>query len=129
MSDVTGDRSPGPSWARLCATDAVNEGQARAFDARLGRRVWSVILVRLDGRLHAYENLCPHAGMPLDRPDGVVSLDLRGYLVCAAHLASFVVETGAFAGGPAAPGERGLRRARIQELEDGFWVDTAGLAG
>jgi nitrite reductase/ring-hydroxylating ferredoxin subunit len=120
---------PGPEWVALRPAVEIADGEARACDVRHGKRFLSVILARLEGQLYAYENLCPHAGMPLDRPDGMVSMDLRGYLVCAAHLASFHVETGAFAGGPSAPGARGLRPARTTEIDGVVWVDTTSLAG
>lgn len=110
-----------PAGTVLIAAALVPDDAGIVVDFVHGEARWSVIVARDETRFVAYENRCPHAGMPLDRPDGAVTIDLRGYLVCAAHLASFRLQDGAFAGGPKGPGGRGLTPAPIA-LRDGMIV-------
>jgi nitrite reductase/ring-hydroxylating ferredoxin subunit len=60
----------------------------------------SVIVTRLGDHVAAFRNKCPHAGYPLHRADGRIVVQEGGYLVCAAHGASFTLNDGACAGGP-----------------------------
>ena len=88
-----------PEWLR----DRVEEGLVPAapewrFSAVAVRRV------RRGDLVVAYENDCPHARQPMERPDGRVVMLERKYLVCSAHGASFRIEDGACAGGPAKGG-------------------------
>lgn len=76
------------------------EAGARAFDFRQGAALFSLILARRGEAVFAYENICPHAGYPLERPDGRVVVQSGRFLVCTAHGASFKLDTGACAGGP-----------------------------
>jgi nitrite reductase/ring-hydroxylating ferredoxin subunit len=76
----------------------------------------AIILTRRGARVSAFRNRCPHAGYPLQRADGGVLVQEVRYLVCAAHGASFDMETGACAGGPC--NGAGLERVAIS-IEDG----------
>ena len=76
------------------------DASARAFDFRAGDAIFSLILARRGDAIFAYENECPHAGYPLERPDGRVVVQEGRFLVCSAHGASFRVDDGACAGGP-----------------------------
>ena len=62
--------------------------------------VAGVILARRGERIAAFVNQCPHAGYPLQRADGTIIVQEGRYLLCAAHGASFELDTGACAGGP-----------------------------
>lgn len=59
-----------------------------------------VLFARHNGAVVAYRNRCPHAGFPLSRADGAVTVQEGRYLVCPVHGASFELATGACAGGP-----------------------------
>jgi len=61
-----------------------------------------VILIKRDGKISAWLNDCPHAGMRLSLPDGRVMVHKDGFIVCPIHGASFATETGFCVGGPAA---------------------------
>ncbi|MEV1296103.1 Rieske 2Fe-2S domain-containing protein [Pseudonocardia sp. NPDC049635] len=50
-----------------------------------------VLLVNVDGEVHAYRNRCPHQAWPLDEGD----LDDDGVLTCTRHLWEFDARTGA----------------------------------
>lgn len=91
---------PAPGIA-LIALAALDDPDARAVDFRCGEALFSLIVARRGDTVRAYENLCPHAGSPLERPDGRVVIDDGRYLVCSAHGASFAIADGACVGGPA----------------------------
>lgn len=60
----------------------------------------SVIVTRRGDAVAAFRNKCPHAGYPLQRADGRIVVQEGRYMICAAHGASFTLESGACAGGP-----------------------------
>lgn len=76
----------------------------------------ALILTRVGARVFAYRNRCPHAGHTLQRRSGKLIVQEGRYLLCAAHLASFALESGACVGGPCF--ETGLARMPI-EVRDG----------
>lgn len=82
-------------------------------EAQLGED--SVVLIRHAGGVHAYLNICPHAGRPLNWAPGRF-LYAHGQLVCAAHGAAFQPEDGLCIGGPC----RGSALTAVPvELRDG----------
>jgi len=108
---------PAPG-ARLALLIDIPDDGAAAFDFTHGEARWSVLLARCGDEVFAYENRCPHAGYPLERPDGRVVVQEKRYILCSAHGASFDRTTGACAGGPCA---RGLWPVRVR-LEHGAVV-------
>lgn len=76
----------------------------------------SVIVTRRGDHVAAFRNRCPHAGYPMERPDGRIVVQDGRYIICTAHFASFRLEDGACAGGPC--NGDGLERLAI-ELRDG----------
>jgi nitrite reductase/ring-hydroxylating ferredoxin subunit len=62
--------------------------------------VRSVLITRAGAVITAFHNRCPHAGYPLQRADGRVLVQEGRYIVCGAHGASYVLDSGACAGGP-----------------------------
>lgn len=105
------------SGARLVRLDDLPDPSARALDFRAGDQLYSLIFARRGDAVRAFENVCPHAGLPLERPDGRVPFS-EGHIICAMHGATFAFETGACAGGPAS---RGLKPVPIV-LADGWAV-------
>jgi nitrite reductase/ring-hydroxylating ferredoxin subunit len=89
--------APGAVLARLA--DLPDPGAA-ALTFHVAGAYFSILLARRGARVLAYENRCPHAGYPLQRADGRVLVQEGRYLVCGAHGASFMLDTGACAGGP-----------------------------
>ncbi|MDX2236856.1 MAG: Rieske 2Fe-2S domain-containing protein [Hyphomonadaceae bacterium] len=103
-----------PIGARLARSDDLAEGEARVCDVRDGARLWSYVVLQLNGSTIAYDNLCPHARFPLERMDGGVTLLREGdrlLIQCAAHGAAFDAATGACVAGPGTG--RGLRRVAV----------------
>jgi nitrite reductase/ring-hydroxylating ferredoxin subunit len=75
-----------------------------------------VILTRVGDRVAAFRNRCPHAGYPMERPDGRIVVQEGRYMICSAHFASFRLEDGACAGGPC--NGDGLERVAV-DVRDG----------
>jgi nitrite reductase/ring-hydroxylating ferredoxin subunit len=86
---------------RLCNLAEIPEGTGKGFELtdRDGR-VRAIFVVRWNGRVVAYRNVCPHAGTPLDfKPDTFLAPDGET-IQCATHGARFRIEDGACIAGP-----------------------------
>jgi len=53
-----------------------------------------ILLARKGDEIRAYLNVCPHAGRPLNLPDGRVIAHAGTHLICPAHGAVFDILTG-----------------------------------
>ena len=104
----------------LCRLDDIPDGSAIAVDATLRDGEESVIVLRRDDAVHAYLNVCPHAGRRLDWAPGKFLLK-DGLLVCAAHGASFQDSDGLCVGGPCR-GEH-LRAVGVRVADGVVWLD------
>jgi len=109
-------------WQRLCAADALREGEAAIrFAVRVGGTTASAFVIRHGGQLRGYLNRCAHVAMELDWLPGQVFDERRQWLVCATHGALYEPLTGRCAGGPCA-GRGGLRAIEVFEQCGGvFW--------
>jgi len=61
-----------------------------------------VILVKDDQQVKAWLNICPHQGRPLNYAPNKFLQTPDGYLMCAAHGATFDMQTGQCISGPCA---------------------------
>lgn len=62
----------------------------------------AIFVVRRDGKVFAYENTCPHLGVPLNwKPDSFLTNDQTA-LQCSLHRAVFRIEDGYCLEGPCA---------------------------
>ena len=116
-----------PAPIQLCAIDRLAEGASAAFT--LGDSEWAleIMLVRHQGRFHAYANRCPHTGGPLDWVPGRF-LDLQGrWIQCATHDALFRIEDGFCVHGPCVG--QSLVPVPVRTEAGAVWVETAALAG
>ncbi|UTW03300.1 Rieske (2Fe-2S) protein [Amphritea atlantica] len=107
---------------KLCTMDELPERGARGFDpGQQGRD--TVFVVRREGSVYAYRDICPHLGnttLPW-RKDAY--LDGKGEtIVCAAHGAHFEITTGLCTSGPCL-GES-LVRVPLWVSEDGEVLAT-----
>jgi nitrite reductase/ring-hydroxylating ferredoxin subunit len=103
------------TFAALCRLDDIPDGQAIAVDAMLPGGPENLIVLRIGEAVHAYLNVCPHAGRRLDWAPGKFLLS-KGALICAAHGASFTATTGGCVGGPCRG--QSLRRVAVS-VHDG----------
>lgn len=76
--------------------------------------------IRKDNQLHAYWNICPHLGIPLNwMPDKF--LDLDGSLIqCSSHGALFEIDTGNCIAGPCS-GDR-LKPVQLRNEDDSYYL-------
>ncbi len=98
----------------LCRLDDIPDGEAIAVDAVLPDGPENLIALRQGAAVHAYLNICPHAGRRLDWAPGKFLIS-KGALICAAHGASFNASTGWCIGGPCRGQE--LRRVTVAVVE------------
>jgi nitrite reductase/ring-hydroxylating ferredoxin subunit len=83
----------------LCRLDDITDGAARGFDPP-GAEFRALFAVRRGDAVHVYVNRCPHAGVTLEfAKDRFLSRDGQR-IICFAHGAQFVVETGQSLQGP-----------------------------
>lgn len=83
----------------LCPQAVLAEGCARGFDPK-GKGRDTVIVLRWQGELKAWLNSCPHLQVPLHyRKDRFMSVD-RQRIVCHAHGALFMPDSGLCVLGP-----------------------------
>jgi nitrite reductase/ring-hydroxylating ferredoxin subunit len=83
----------------LCAVADLPVGGITAADVESSTGGFSLIVVHDADGVRAFHNECPHAGRRLDFAPGRFIVE-NGYLVCAAHGASFSMRDGACLGGP-----------------------------
>jgi nitrite reductase/ring-hydroxylating ferredoxin subunit len=83
----------------LCQLTTIPDGGAATVHVESSTGGFELVLTRQGGHVAAFHNECPHAGRRLDWAPGQFLIE-NGLLVCAAHGATFRVESGQCAGGP-----------------------------
>ena len=84
----------------LCALDDIADGAAKTFIWRHGAKLFEMFVQRMGDHIHAYENTCPHIGLPLNfRPDRFLDFDGEA-LLCVNHGAYFRIDNGLCFKGP-----------------------------
>jgi nitrite reductase/ring-hydroxylating ferredoxin subunit len=97
-----------PGWL-LCHESALAEGQVRGFDPE-GDGQDTLFVLRHQGQLHGWANLCPHQGVPMAWRRHA-HLNASGtHVQCHAHGALFDKASGLCVQGPCL-GQRLRRRA------------------
>jgi nitrite reductase/ring-hydroxylating ferredoxin subunit len=99
----------------LCRLDAIPDGGATAVDVPSSTGGFSLILLRQGARVFAYHNECPHAGRRLEWAPGKFLIE-NGQLICAAHGASFFIESGHCYAGPCRG--VGLAAVRVDVIDE-----------
>ena len=104
---------------RLCDEGDIPE-QGGIAVAHAGR---AILLVRADGHIHAYDDLCPHMKLSLRWPPApFVTADGR-HIACANHNAYFRAADGMCVAGPC-KGDR-LTRRTIRIENGAVWLSAA----
>jgi nitrite reductase/ring-hydroxylating ferredoxin subunit len=92
------------AWAErpACRLEDLPDPGAREFFSGEGDWPFRGIVVRKDGAVHAYANVCPHKNYPLNLADDDFMIDMGTgkVLRCASHGALFVPESGLCVFGP-----------------------------
>jgi nitrite reductase/ring-hydroxylating ferredoxin subunit len=99
------------AWRRVMDADQLPEGGLAAVSLGPAR----LVLCRHEGRVHAWEDSCPHAGGPLSGGNFT-----GGRLICPWHAWEFDCATGAWDANPAVA----LRRFPVKTEAGGIWVDA-----
>jgi nitrite reductase/ring-hydroxylating ferredoxin subunit len=78
----------------------LHDGMSHTFRFQRDDETMEGFVIRHNGQIHAYINLCPHAGEPIaDGKNSAFNTDKR-YLICREHFALFDPETGKCVSGP-----------------------------
>lgn len=84
----------------ICSSGYIGEGQAKRVRASQNETILDLVLVRQNGRLHAYANECPHSNGRLNaQSEKFLSRD-GSKLMCSYHYAKFRIEDGLCLEGP-----------------------------
>lgn len=101
----------------LCRLDDIEDGEGKGFVLGEGTARREIFVVREAEAVYGYENVCPHAGTPLDwEPDRFMNAD-GSYLMCHTHGALFRIEDGYCVAGPCAG--TSLTPVAVRLAEDG----------
>lgn len=100
----------------LIAVDKITEGGFAEAEVVIDGDAESLVLYREGNSVRGFLNICPHAGRRLDWAPGQFLKSREGHLVCAAHGASFALDSGQCVAGPC-KGDR-LRVIAVQ-VRDG----------
>ena len=84
---------------QVLATLATLPDGATGVQATIEGEPASLILLKSGDVVRAFHNVCPHAGRPLELAPGRFIVE-DGYLLCAAHGASFELQRGDCVAGP-----------------------------
>jgi nitrite reductase/ring-hydroxylating ferredoxin subunit len=109
----------------LCASGALEEGgKGVRFPVLAFGQDATGFAVRHAGQVRAYLNRCAHVPVELDWFEGEFFDSSKLYLMCSAHGALYLPETGACAGGPCRKGA--LRSIAVHEDADAvYWQPDA----
>ncbi|MEG3616900.1 Rieske 2Fe-2S domain-containing protein [Magnetovibrio sp. PR-2] len=106
---------------RLCAYDDIEEDGSIAIEATVNGEPAQLMLIRKDGLVYAYKNICPHIGAPLDFTPGQFLNAERNFIMCSTHGALFQIEDGLGVSGPCQG--QSLESVPCQISEDSVWID------
>lgn len=121
MSGPRAARHPEAPAHRLCRLDDIAEGAARGFDPDAHGED-RFFVVRRGDSVHAYLNLCPHNGRPLDyAQDHFLSGD-GSEIVCHAHGAHFAIDSGRCTAGACLG--RALTRLPVYVRDGQVWLSS-----
>ena len=81
----------------LCSLSDLEDDKSKGFNLGNGQQVFAV---QKEGKVHVYENQCPHLGIPLEMmPDQFLDLD-NSFIQCSTHGALFEIDNGLCIAGP-----------------------------
>lgn len=102
----------------LCNLDDLEEQQA--IELTIDER--RLFAIRHDNQLHAYWNICPHLGIPLNwAPDRFLDLD-KALIQCSSHGALFHIDSGECIAGPCSGDS--LQRVILHSDDKNYFVSA-----
>ena len=108
----------------LIQLNALSPESVQACSAQIDGEAESLIVYRdANDTVHAWLNVCPHAGRRLDYAPGQFLRSKTGELICAVHGASFALPSGQCTAGPC----RGecLRAVPVHMLDGAVYLTQA----
>lgn len=110
-------------WQDLGDRAAFSDEGIHVRELQNGDSVLVVIAQETQAMPMVYYNICPHQGRSLEFAAGKVLCGKRGEIICAAHGATFLPDSGECIAGPC---QGSALRALETKLEgDRLWVRTA----
>ncbi|HDY84607.1 hypothetical protein LCGC14_1038450 [marine sediment metagenome] len=108
----------------LCHNKDLAELQSLGFTVETEQGLLELFLVRQDDKVQAYQNHCPHLGIPLNwQPDQFLSLEGL-HIQCSTHGALFNVDDGHCIVGPCVG--QNLITLPIEHRDDEIWLALTG---
>lgn len=89
------DVDTGPTRHFVCASAALPDGRHLKLKLRFEGREEECLLLRFEGRCHAYINRCVHMPRPLDCEQDLIFDPTGRYLRCSMHGIVYTPQTGA----------------------------------
>jgi len=87
-------------FEQLCHINEINDPGAKGFSLKQGRKERLLFIIKKKGKVYAYENHCPHAGINLEwQEDDFLDVE-KTHIQCSVHGALFNIENGDCMGGP-----------------------------
>lgn len=120
MHSTAPDTSVMPRF--LCSSETLRKGEtAFSFNVAKDGRIWPAFIIRFEGKVLAYLNVCAHAALRLDGGRGQFFSRDGKSLVCVSHGAVYQPDTGLCISGPC----RGLSLIplRIAEIDGDIYYD------
>lgn len=96
------------------------EGTSKLFQYRKNGENLEGFLIRHQGKVYAYMNLCPHAYEPIIYGSQCAFNSDKRYIVCREHFAMFNPETGVCVSGPCPIAD--LIKIEVQEAEGIIYI-------
>ena len=91
--------SPVPHY--LCSSEAVQERSTGfPFKVSRGGRLWPGFVIRFEGKIKAYLNVCAHVGLRLEEGSGQFFSRDSQHLICTSHGATYEPDSGLCIDGP-----------------------------
>ena len=85
---------------KLCKVSDLEDPGSRGFSIELNSETLELFIVKINGEVVGYQNICPHTGIGLDwMPHRFLNLD-QTLIICATHGALFQIDNGLCISGP-----------------------------
>lgn len=105
----------------LCLDKDIAELQTLGFTIETEQGELELFLVRQDNKVHAYQNRCPHLGIPLNwQPDQFLCIE-DSHIQCSTHGALFNMQDGHCIAGPCAGQD--LTALSLEYRDDQIWLN------
>ncbi len=104
----------------LCNKQEIAEGNPRGFSLDFKQGKFELFLVKQDDTIYAYQNQCPHLGIPLNwQPNKFLSIE-QSHIQCSSHGALFNINNGYCVLGPCV-GDN-LIALTLKQSDDKIWL-------